>query len=86
MPDFLLRNIDERLAIRIKEYAREKERPLNDALLTLLARGLDAEAMPGTQGGTRAVEGEMRMLGGSWSADEAGAFQEALRALERIPK
>ncbi len=85
MPDFLLRNIDERLAIRIKEYAREKERPLNEALLTLLARGLEAEATHAAMGGTRAIEGEMRTLGGSWSGDEASAFQEALRALERIP-
>ncbi len=86
MPDFLLRNIDERLAIRIKEYAREKERPLNEALLNLLAKGLEAEATQTAMGGTRAIEGEMRTLGGSWSADEAGAFQEALRALERIPR
>lgn len=89
MPDYLVRGIDEKLAVRIKDYARDRQLTLNDGVLELLAAGLDSRAAHvALSGGARAQasESEVRMLGGSWNADEAGAFAEALRALERLPR
>lgn len=89
MPDYLVRNIDEKLAVRIKDYARDRAVTLNDAVLELIAAGLESRAAHvALTGGPRAaaVESEVRMLGGSWNADEAGAFAEAIRALERLPR
>ena len=40
MADFLLRDIDERIAERIKEMARQKGWPLNDVMLLLLKQAL----------------------------------------------
>ena len=49
MADFLLRGIDERVAERIKEIARQKGWPLNDVILLLLKQALglvDPEPAP----------------------------------------
>jgi NRPS condensation-like uncharacterized protein len=40
MADFLLRDIDERVAERIKELARQRGWPLNDVILHLSSRRL----------------------------------------------
>ena len=40
MADFLLRDIDERVAERIKEMARQRGWPLNDVILHLLKQAL----------------------------------------------
>ena len=40
MADFLLRDIDERVAERIKELARQKGWPLNDVILHLVKQSL----------------------------------------------
>jgi hypothetical protein len=89
MVDYLVRNIEEKLAVRIKDYARDCKLTLNDAVLELIAAGLDSRAAHvALSGGARALasETEVRMLGGSWNSDEAGAFAEAIRALERLPR
>lgn len=89
MVDYLVRNIDEKLAVRIKDFARDRSVTLNDAVLELIAAGLDSRAAHvALSGGSRALAGdsEVRMLGGSWNSDEAGAFAEAIRALERLPR
>ena len=44
MPDYLVRGIDEKLAVRIKDYARDRQLTLNDGVLELLAAGLDSRA------------------------------------------
>ena len=40
MADFLVRDIDERVAERLKELARQKGWPLNDVILNLLKQAL----------------------------------------------
>ncbi|MCE3001344.1 MAG: hypothetical protein LW860_01400 [Xanthomonadaceae bacterium] len=47
MPDFLLRGIDNALAERIKNIARERNWSINDVILSLVRRGLgEGEEFP----------------------------------------
>ncbi len=80
MADFLLRDIDERVAERIKEIARQKGWPLNDVMLLLLKQALgiiEPEPAP--------VPGDIARLTGAWNDDEARAFQEAMAAMSNLP-
>lgn len=80
MADFLLRDIDERVAERIKEMARQKGWPLNDVILLLIKQALglvDPEPAP--------VPGDIARLNGAWNDDEARAFQEAMTAMTSLP-
>ncbi len=80
MADFLLRDIDERVAERIKEIARQKGWPLNDVMLLLLKQALgiiEPEPAP--------VPGDIARLTGAWNDDEARAFQEAMAAMSSLP-
>lgn len=80
MADFLVRDIDERVANRLKELARQKGWPLNDVILHLLKQALglvDPEPPP--------VPGDIARLRGTWDEDEARAFDEALRAIGGLP-
>ena len=80
MADFLLRDIDERVAERIKEMARQKGWPLNDVMLLLLKQALgiiEPEPAP--------VPGDIARLTGAWNDDEARAFQEAMAAMSSLP-
>ena len=80
MADFLLRDIDERVAERIKEIARQKGWPLNDVMLLLLKQALgiiEPEPAP--------VPGDIARLTGAWNDDEARAFQEAMAAMTNLP-
>ncbi|MBL8246734.1 MAG: hypothetical protein JNL89_21220 [Rhodanobacteraceae bacterium] len=89
MPDYLVRGIDEKLALRIKDYVRDRQVTLNDGVLELIAAGLDSRASHvALSGGPRAesLEREVRTIGGSWDSEEASAFADALRALERLPR
>jgi hypothetical protein len=89
MPDYMVRGIDEKLALRIKAYARDRQLTLNDGVLELIAAGLDSRAAHvALAGGARASDqtSEVQTIGGSWNSDEASAFAEALRALERLPR
>lgn len=88
MPDFLLRGIDPPLAEQIKAVARDRNIPLNDAIIDLIRRGL-AAAADGTST-TAHAEGmagprDIAHLGGTWDADEAAAFRAAMEALQGIP-
>ena len=80
MADFLLRDIDERVAERIKEMARQRGWPLNDVILHLVkqALGLSEPDPP-------AVPGDIARLMGSWDDVEARAFQEAMSAFTGLP-
>jgi|TARA_R110002051_G_scaffold236377_1_gene297585 hypothetical protein len=80
MADFLLRDIDERIAERIKEMARQKGWPLNDVILHLLKQALGIiEPEPAPE------PGDIARLTGSWNDDESRAFAEAMEALNSLP-
>lgn len=80
MADFLLRDIDERVAERVKELARQRGWPLNDVLLHLIKQALglsDPEPPP--------VPGDIARLLGSWDDEETRAFNEAMSAFSGLP-
>jgi hypothetical protein len=78
----MLRGIDGELAERIKTIARDRKWALNDVILHLLrqALGLTEEDIS-----SRGMRGDIATLGGTWAADEAAAFREALAAFEVLP-
>ncbi len=80
MADFLVRDIDERVAERLKELARQKGWPLNDVILHLLRQALglvEPEPPP--------VPGDIARLRGTWNDEEARAFEEAMQAINGLP-
>jgi hypothetical protein len=80
MADFLLRDIDERVANRVKEIARQKGWPLNDVLLHLIKQSLGyAEPEPPP------VPGDIARLNGAWNEDESRAFMEAMNSFSSLP-
>jgi hypothetical protein len=80
MADFLLRDIDERVAERIKEIARQRGWPLNDVILHLLKQALGlSEPEPAP------VPGDIARLLGAWDDEEARAFNEAMNAFSGLP-
>jgi hypothetical protein len=80
MADFLLRDIDERVAERIKEMARQKGWPLNDVILHLVKQALGlSEPDPAP------VPGDIARLMGAWDDAEARAFKEAMSAFTGLP-
>ena len=80
MADFLLRDLVERVADRIKELARQKGWPLNDVILHLLKVSLGmSEPDPAP------VPGDIARLAGAWGDDETRAFEEAMRAFDGLP-
>jgi hypothetical protein len=80
MADFLLRDIDERVAERIKEMARQRGWPLNDVILHLVKQALGlAEPDP------PAVPGDIARLMGAGDDAESRAFQEAMSAFTGLP-
>lgn len=83
MPDLMVRGISDALAERIKRHARERGLTLNQTVLELLENGL--RSGPSVHETLMPMQ-EMRILGGTWSAEEAQAFREALAAIERLPK
>ena len=80
MADFLLRDIDERVANRVKEIARQKGWPLNDVLLLLVKQALGmAEPDPAP------IPGDIARLNGAWNEDESRAFMEAINSFSELP-
>jgi hypothetical protein len=78
--DFLLRDIDERVAERIKEMARQRGWPLNDVILHLIKQALGlSEPDPAP------VPGDIARLMGAWDDAEAKAFQEAMSSFTSLP-
>ena len=80
MADFLLRDIDERVAERIKELARQRGWPLNDVILHLVkqALGLSEPDPP-------PIPGDIARLMGAWDDAETRAFKEAMSAFAGLP-
>lgn len=79
MPDIVVRYIDDDVAERIKTLARDRQWSINDVILHALRYGLGMGGDPFFR-----HEAEFRsvaQLGGTWDADEAAAFEEALDAL-----
>lgn len=79
MPDILVRHIDEALADRIKEIAREHQWSLNEAILYALRRGVGL----GPEEARRELH-DIAMLSGTWESTETAAFRAALEAFERV--
>ncbi len=80
MADFLLRDIDDRVANRVKELARQKGWPLNDVLLLLVKQALGmAEPDPAP------IPGDIARLNGAWNEDESRAFTEAMNSFTELP-
>lgn len=80
MADFLLRDIDDRVANRVKELARQKGWPLNDVLLLLVKQALGmAEPDPAP------IPGDIARLNGAWNEDESRAFMEAISSFSELP-
>ena len=80
MADFLLRDIDERVANRVKEIARQKGWPLNDVLLLLVKQALGmAEPDPAP------IPGDIARLNSAWNEDESRAFMEAMNSFTELP-
>ncbi len=80
MADILVRDIDERVAERIKEVARQKGWPLNDVVLYLLKQSLgfiEPEPPP--------IPGDIARLSGAWGDEEMKAFESAMSALDGLP-
>ncbi len=80
MADFLLRDIDERVAERIKEIARQRGWPLNDVILDLIKQALGlSEPEPAPE------PGDIARLIGAWDDAETRAFKEAMQAFAGLP-
>ena len=80
MADFLLRDIDDKVAERIKEIARQRGWPLNDVILHLVKQALGlAEPEPAP------VPGDIARLSGAWDDAESRAFKEAMSAFTDLP-
>ncbi len=80
MPDFVLRNIDDSIAERIKALARERKCSINEVVMGLLRQGLGL-------GGNDFVQREIQdvaRLAGTWDSNEADAFRNALNAFEQV--
>ena len=80
MPDILVRHIDDALADRIKDIAREHQWSLNEAILYALRRGV---GLAGDESLRRELH-DIAMLGGTWESTEAAAFRAAVDAFERV--
>lgn len=80
VPDILVRHIDDDLADRIKNIAREHQWSINEAILFALRRGV---GLAGDDVARRELH-DIAMLSGTWESGEAAAFRAALEAFERV--
>ena len=79
MKPITLRNLPADVAAKVRRRAKERGLSLNRAVISVLAEALDAD---GPAGGP--PYNDLDDLAGSWSADEAAAFDRALTALRGI--
>ncbi|UXI68241.1 hypothetical protein [Tahibacter amnicola] len=80
MPDILVRHIDDTLAERIKEIAREHQWSINEAILHALRRGVGLSE----DDIARRELHDIAVLSGTWESNETAAFRAALEAFERV--
>jgi hypothetical protein len=79
VPDILVRHIDDALADRIKDIAREQQWSINEAILFALRRGVGL-----ANEDVRRELHDIAMLSGTWESTETAAFRAALEAFERV--
>jgi len=79
VPDILVRHIDDALADRIKDIAREHQWSINEAILFALRRGAGL-----ANDEARRELHDIAMLSGTWESTEAAAFRAAVEAFERV--
>lgn len=80
MKAITLRNLPPDLARRIRQKAKAGRTSLNRTVIALLEESVNGPA----HAGTPAVHHDLDGLAGSWSAEEAAAFDEALAGQRRI--
>lgn len=85
MPDFTVRGIDITLAERIKEIARARNWSIDDVVLELLQKGLNAGGSPAAAAPVPEDRNDVALLSGTWGSDEAAAFRAAVEAFESLP-
>jgi hypothetical protein len=83
LPDFLLRGIDNAIADRVKELARERNWSINDVILHLLKQAL---GMSEEDIGAAREHQDIATLAGTWDPAESAAFRAALEAFESLPE
>ena len=81
MKQLTVRGFDDDLERIIRQLARREGISLNQAALKLLRRGA---GLPGGQGDGRTIGDGLDDLFGSWSQDEADAFDAALEVFESV--
>ena len=80
MSQLTVRGLSRRLLHAIRELARQERISLNKAALRLLERGAGIAATTKTD----RIGESLDHLIGTWTAAEAKAFQESIRACEQI--
>jgi len=83
VPDIAVRHIDDAMVERIKQIARDRKWSINDVILHALRSGL------GMGGETLSTEREFHSIAtltGTWQAEEAAAFEEAIDAMASVPE
>ena len=81
MKQLTVRGFDDDLERSIRQLARREGISLNQAALKLLRRGA---GLPDGQGDGRTIGDALDDLFGSWSTDEAEAFDAALDVFESV--
>ena len=81
MKQLTVRGFDDDLERSIRQLARREGISLNQAALKLLRRGA---GLPDGQGDGRNIGDALDDLFGSWSQDEAEAFDAALEVFESV--
>jgi hypothetical protein len=79
VPDLLVRNIDELVAERIKQVARERQLSINEVILQALR---DAVGL-GDGDLFRREMHDIAVLAGTWDSSETAAFRSAVEAFEK---
>lgn len=79
----MLRGISDSTAAHIKALARDRNWSLNDVLLDLIERGLNANAGHADEV-VMPTHRDIATLGGTWDADESAAFRAAMQAFEGL--
>ena len=80
MPDILVRNIDDAIAERIKNIARDRNWSINDVIVHMLRHSVGL-------GGEDVIRHEIHdvaELRGTWNPGESAAFRKALEAFEKV--
>ena len=77
-----LRGFDRDLERRLREVARQRQISLNKAAILLLRRGAGLE--PDEAGAADVIGDSLDHLIGSWTAEEAREFEDAVAVFENI--